>query len=57
VPKVGVNDIQMYYEVKGEAFPLVMIMGLGGNLDWWDLRLIQEPSKRASTSSYCYNQG
>jgi len=35
MPKVKVNDIQMYYEVKGEGFPLVMINGLGGNLDSW----------------------
>jgi pimeloyl-ACP methyl ester carboxylesterase len=32
----------MYYEVKGEGFPLVLIMGLGANLDWWDPRMIQE---------------
>jgi len=35
MPKVKVNDIQIYYEVKGEGFPLVMINGLGGNLDSW----------------------
>lgn len=35
MPKVKVSDIQIYYEVKGEGFPLVMINGLGGNLDSW----------------------
>jgi hypothetical protein len=25
MPKVKVNDIQIYYEVHGEGFPLVMI--------------------------------
>ena len=49
MPKVGVNDIQMNYEAKGEGFPLVMIMGLGGNLDWWDPRMIQGLSKRFKT--------
>jgi len=46
MPKVKVNDIQIYYEVHGEGFPLIMIMGLGANLDWWDPRLIQELSKK-----------
>jgi pimeloyl-ACP methyl ester carboxylesterase len=45
MPKVKVNDIQVYYEVKGEAFPLVMITGLSGNTDWWDPRVIQGLSK------------
>lgn len=34
--KVRVNDIQIYYEVKGKGFPLVMVNGLGGNLDGWE---------------------
>ena len=46
MPKVKVNDIQIYYEVHGEGFPLVMIMGWNGNIDWWDPRLIQELSKK-----------
>jgi len=49
MPKVKVNDIQVYYEVHGKGFPLIMIMGLGGNLDWWDPRLIQELSKKFKT--------
>ncbi|MFD2923152.1 alpha/beta fold hydrolase [Halobacillus naozhouensis] len=35
MPKIQVRDIQMYYEEKGEGPVLVMIMGLGANLDWW----------------------
>jgi pimeloyl-ACP methyl ester carboxylesterase len=49
MPKVRVNDIQIYYEVHGEGFPLIMIMGLGGNIDWWDPRMIRELSKRFKT--------
>ena len=45
MPKVKVNDIQMYYEVKGEGFPLVMIQGLGGNLECWNPRLVEGLSK------------
>jgi len=46
MPKVKVNDIHVYYEVYGEGFPLIMIMGLGGNIDWWDPRLIHELSNK-----------
>jgi pimeloyl-ACP methyl ester carboxylesterase len=46
MPKGKVNDIQMYYEVKGEGFPLVMINGGNENLDCWDPRLIDVLSNR-----------
>jgi pimeloyl-ACP methyl ester carboxylesterase len=45
VPKVKVDDIQIYYEVKGEGFPLIMIQGLSRSLDGWDPRLIEALSK------------
>jgi pimeloyl-ACP methyl ester carboxylesterase len=45
MPKIKVNDIDIYYEVQGAGFPLVMIMGLGANIDWWDPRLVHELSK------------
>jgi pimeloyl-ACP methyl ester carboxylesterase len=45
MPKVKVNDIQMYYEVKGRGFPLLMIMGLGNNLELWNPRLVEGLSK------------
>jgi pimeloyl-ACP methyl ester carboxylesterase len=44
--KVKVNDVQIHYEVRGEGFPLVMINGLGGNLDNWDPRLVEELSRQ-----------
>ena len=46
MPKVKVNDIQIYYEVKGKGFPLVMINGLSDNLTCWDPRLIEALSKK-----------
>jgi pimeloyl-ACP methyl ester carboxylesterase len=45
MPKVKVNDIQIYYEVKGKGYPLVMIVGCGANLEAWDPRLIEGLSK------------
>jgi pimeloyl-ACP methyl ester carboxylesterase len=46
MPKVKVNDIQMYYEVKGEGFPLVMINGMNDNLDCWNPCLTGALSKK-----------
>lgn len=46
MPKVRVNDIQMFYEVHGEGFPLMMIMGFTGNTSWWDPRWIQTLSEK-----------
>ncbi len=31
-----VNGIKLYYEERGEGRPLLMIMGLAGNTDWWE---------------------
>jgi pimeloyl-ACP methyl ester carboxylesterase len=45
MPKVKVNDIQIYYEVKGEGFPLVMICGMNANLAMWDPHLVEGLSK------------
>jgi len=49
LPKVKVGDIDVYYEVHGDGFPLVMIIGLSANIDWWDPRVMQETSKRYKT--------
>jgi 3-oxoadipate enol-lactonase len=35
MPRVKVGDINMYYEIHGEGEPLVMIVGVGGNLTRW----------------------
>jgi pimeloyl-ACP methyl ester carboxylesterase len=48
MPRTKVNDIQVYYDVKGDGFPLMMIMGLSANVDWWyiDPHWIQELSEK-----------
>jgi pimeloyl-ACP methyl ester carboxylesterase len=46
MPKIKVNDIQMFYEVHGEGFPLIMIQGLTANTSWWDPRWIQTLSEK-----------
>ena len=37
MPKIKVNDIELYYEVHGEGTPLVLICGLGYPLWQWHL--------------------
>ena len=32
---VNVNDCKIYYEIHGEGAPLVLIMGLRRNVEWW----------------------
>ena len=54
MPKVKVDDIQMYYEVKGEGYPLVMMMGGQGNLDWWNPHMIEELSKNFKVVTFDY---
>jgi pimeloyl-ACP methyl ester carboxylesterase len=46
MPKMKVNDVRIYYEIRGEGFPLVMINGLGRNSDDWDPRLVEELSRQ-----------
>lgn len=46
MPKVKVNDIRIHYEMHGRGFPLIMLMGLGANLDWWDSRMVQKLSRK-----------
>lgn len=40
MPHARANGIDIYYELRGEGYPLVMIMGLSGNVDWWDRSLL-----------------
>ena len=35
MPKVKVGDVNMYYEIKGEGEPLLMIMGASGTTALW----------------------
>ena len=48
MPKIRVKDIEMYYEIRGElkGEPLVLIGGLGFNLEMWDNNLLVELGKK-----------
>ncbi len=46
MPKARINDIDIYYEVEGEGFPLVLIMGLSANKDWWEPAMLEAFQKK-----------
>ena len=48
MPKVELNDIEMYYEVHGEGVPVMIINGFGGTSEGWESvsPLITDLSKR-----------
>jgi len=45
MPKVKVNDIEMYYEKHGEGFPLISIAGTGGTVEMFPEEAKKECSK------------
>lgn len=46
MPTKFVNGVSIYYEVYGKGEPLVLFMGLGGNIAMWDIELIQALARR-----------
>ncbi|MFX0059135.1 MAG: alpha/beta fold hydrolase [Candidatus Hodarchaeota archaeon] len=49
MPKVKIDNVNLYYEIHGDGFPLVMIQGLSENIYWWDTPMIEELSKHFKT--------
>lgn len=49
MPKVKVDEVDLYYEIHGDGFPLVMIQGLSENVYWWDQPVIDGLSKHLKT--------
>lgn len=49
MPKVKIDGVNLYYEIHGDEFPLLMIQGLSENVYWWDLPMIDELSKHFKT--------
>jgi len=37
MPKVKINDLEMYYEVHGNGFPIILISGYSGSSEGWDV--------------------
>jgi pimeloyl-ACP methyl ester carboxylesterase len=49
MPTIKVNDINIYYEIHGEGFPLIDIMGLAGDVNWWLPEIIEAHSQNFKT--------
>ena len=47
MPRVRIDDLEMYYEVHGNGFPLVLISGYSGSSESWDVLVprVREMSK------------
>lgn len=45
MPKIQINDFELYYSESGSGDPLMMIMGLGANSEWWDETSIERLSE------------
>lgn len=41
-----INGIAIHYRVYGEGEPLLLIIGLGGNADWWDRKFLEPLAQR-----------
>ena len=46
IKKARVGDIDICYQVMGSGHPLILIMGLTANMDWWDPQLLDQLSSR-----------
>lgn len=49
MPSILINDINIYYKIKGEGNPFVLIRGLSSSLDSWPIYSIEEFSKSFKT--------
>lgn len=38
---IEAGEIKVCYKLEGQGYPLVLIMGFTGNMDWWDPELIE----------------
>lgn len=43
--KQNIGDVELYYEVRGTGYPLLMIMGLTANATWWPPELLDSLAK------------
>jgi 3-oxoadipate enol-lactonase len=42
MPKAVVDDVEIYYETRGEGSPLTLINGWGGGMDSWSPRMLDK---------------
>jgi len=49
LPRVKVNDLNIYFEIHGEGYPFILIRGLSSSLDSWPPYSIDQFSKHFKT--------
>lgn len=52
MPKVTVNDVELYYERRGQGEPLLLIMGMSGNTVHWGEPFLTELEQRFEVIVY-----
>ena len=52
MPRIRINNIQLYYENYGEGYPLLMILGIQANIEWWGRSLLQKISEKFKVIVY-----
>ncbi len=50
--RAHVNGIDVFYRVQGEGEPLLMIMGLSGNADWWHPSFLNALAERYRVATF-----
>jgi len=43
--QVEVRDLSVCCELNGDGYPLVLIMGLNANIDWWEPQMVEDLSQ------------
>ncbi|SIS55396.1 alpha/beta fold hydrolase [Alicyclobacillus vulcanalis] len=52
MPFVDRPDARLYYEVHGTGTPLLLIMGVGGNLRWWGSGFVRKLAARHTVIAF-----
>jgi pimeloyl-ACP methyl ester carboxylesterase len=45
---INVNDLKICYRLKGEGYPIVLIMGFTASMEWWDHEFIDALAEKYS---------
>ncbi len=52
MPSLKINNFNIFYEIHGQGYPLVMILGLGANINWWGKYFLKELAKEFTIIIY-----
>ncbi|MDI9259572.1 alpha/beta fold hydrolase [Alicyclobacillus sendaiensis] len=52
MPFVERSDARLYYEVRGQGSPLLLIMGVGGNIRWWGTGFLRRLAEKHTVIAF-----